>query len=181
MSARSLNLILNGNVVGMTPMLVPSFSSKVIPDIGLIIKPMEEYMSDPILVSAYDIYYGENDDKFTKIDFPIVFGEIVFLDSGGYECSKDADLADIVYHDYMPKEWTEELHKSVLDSWPNIRPTVFTSFDDPRKKLTKKITIEEQIERANKLFSGRGNILTEILLKPETKDQQRLPIKSIIQ
>lgn len=173
MLARSLKLTLNGKIVGETPMLVPAFSSKVVPDIGLIIKPLEEYMANPILISAYDIYYGE---KFTKIDFPIIFGEIIFLDSGGYECAKDSDLADIVYPDYEPREWDESSYRKVLANWPNKRPTVFVSFDHPKIR----VSIPEQIEHAEELLKGRSNVLTEILLKPETTKQRRIQIESII-
>lgn len=173
MLARSLKLTLGSKIVGETPMLVPAFSSKVDPGIGLVIKAMEEYMTEPILVSAYDISYR----KSSRIELPIIFGQIIFLDSGGYECSQDADLADIVYPDYKPREWTREKYRNVLDNWPNNRPTVVVSFDHPNDKKS----IRHQIESANMSFSGRIDIMTEILLKPETKDQRTIRIESVFE
>ena len=41
-----------------TPILLPSFSSKGFPKVQKIIKACEEYITDEILVSAYDISYG---------------------------------------------------------------------------------------------------------------------------
>jgi len=173
MLARSLKLTLGGKIIGETPMLVPAFSSKVNPAIGLVIESMEDYMSGPISVSAYDIAYN----KTSKIKLPIIFGQIIFLDSGGYECSQDADLVDIVYPDYKPKKWTPEKYCDVLNSWSNNRPTVVVSFDHPRDRKP----IQEQIESANMLFSGRTDILTEFLLKPETEGQRSVKLESIFQ
>lgn len=170
MLARSMKLTLNGKIVGETPMLVPAFSSKVNPAIGLVIESMEDYMSGPILVSAYDIA-----NESSRVKLPIIFGEIIFLDSGGYECSQDADLADTVYPDYEPKEWTPEKHCEVINKWPNNKPTVVVSFDHPKIRKP----IKQQIEAAIALFAGRKDVLTEILLKPETGKQRHIKLESI--
>ena len=41
-----------------TPLLLPSFSSKGFPDLRKIIKILEEYISGPVLISAYDVHYS---------------------------------------------------------------------------------------------------------------------------
>jgi len=114
MLARSLKLEVNGVAVGETPMLVPAFSRKAYSDIGLLLKSIAEFTNDPILVSAYNIAYG-------LVQTPVRFGQIVFLDSGGYECSQDVDLANR-NPDYKPKQWDPEKHRSVVSGWPNNRP-----------------------------------------------------------
>src|SRR5580704_18024590 len=84
-----------------TPLLLPSFSSKGFPKVQKIIKACEEYISDEILVSAYDVSYGTLSPEFD-------FASAIFLDSGGYEASRDADLSEIYEGDHVGKEWSPE-------------------------------------------------------------------------
>jgi len=170
MLARSLTLELDGKVVGKTPMLVPAFSSKADPSIGLIMESLEEYLSGPILVSAYDIKYNKS------MKLPVNFGDPIFLDSGGYECSMDTDLADTALSNYRPEKWTRVEHGDVVDSWPNNRPTIVVSYDHPSSRNA----IKAQADVAQAFFRGRTKILTEILLKPETEDQHYIELKSIL-
>lgn len=166
MLARSLKLVLDGKVVGETPMLVPAFSSKVTTDIGTVLKYLEEHLEDPILVSAFDVAHN----KSMSERIPITCSGLIFLDSGGYECSHDADLADAVYPDYESgnwKKWTREKHAEELDKWPYNKPTVIISYDHPSVRDS----VKKQIESAEELFKERKNILTEILLKPDGKSK----------
>ena len=71
-----------------TPILLPSFSSKGFPKVQKILKACEEYIADEILISAYDISHGMIEPEFD-------FASAIFLDSGGYEASRDADLSEI--------------------------------------------------------------------------------------
>jgi len=176
MLARNLKITLNGKVVGETPLLVPAFSSKVTPVIGDVIESLGEYLSDPILISAFDV---EN-NKSVKDRLPITCSELIFLDSGGYECSQDVDLADNIYTDSKTvpwKEWLPEKHLNIVHEWPTDKPTVIVSYDHPRYR----VSIKEQIDAAEKLFNGRRDILTEILLKPETEGQIHIQVPSILQ
>jgi len=172
-SARSLKLTLNDKVVGETPLLLPAFSSKVTPLIGEVIESLEDYINEPILLSAYDVY----NNKSLQQRLPITCSDLIFLDSGGYECSQDADLADVVYPDYKPKDWTPEMHSEVVKTWPNDKPTVIISYDHPKDRKP----IQLQIESAQRLFAGRKDILTEILLKPESEDAKFIKLESIFQ
>ena len=149
--------------VGETPMLVPAFSSKFEPNIGSIIKRMPDYITGPILISAYDVHYKD----ITKIKVPITFCSLLFLDSGGYEVSQDRDLADVVHDDYKPKEWSKERYLSVLNNWSYKRPTVIVSYDHPQNKYS---TVR-QIRIAKSWFKNRENILSEILVKPEPRNK----------
>jgi hypothetical protein len=47
-----------------TPILLPSFSSKGFPNVAEILEAMEEYISDEVLVSAYDLHYKELEPGF---------------------------------------------------------------------------------------------------------------------
>src|SRR6478672_6870485 len=70
-----------------TPLLVPSFSSRV-PDIEKPFRASEQFIDGPILISAYDVKHG-------LLLPPYEFGSAIFLDSGGYEISRITDLSDV--------------------------------------------------------------------------------------
>lgn len=169
MLAKRRSLRLNGSEIQRTPLLVPSFSSKGFPDVSKIIKTMEEVIEGPILVSAYDLHHQ-------KISPPFDFPSLVFLDSGGYEASKTADLSDFGQRDHTPQGWTQEMHDAVLANWNPAVPTVIISYDHPKER----IPVIEQIHRARSLAPNRSGILREILLKPETKDQMLLNLDSVL-
>lgn len=160
-------LLFGTNVRVRTPLLVPSFSSRV-REIEKPFRASEELIDGPFLISAFDIRKG-------YINTPYDFSEPVFLDSGGYEISKDADLSDVGDENASPIDWTESDHSSVLAEWTSNVPTVIITYDHP----TIRIPIPEQIEKGKRLHLPSQNSLREILLKPETRDQNFLPIESV--
>ncbi|OKO69270.1 hypothetical protein AC629_41440, partial [Bradyrhizobium sp. NAS80.1] len=138
------------------PILLPSFSSKGFPKVQKILKASEEYISDEVLVSAYDISHGL---LLPQLDF----ASAIFLDSGGYEASKDSDLSEIYEGDYSPRDWSPEKYDDVIRNWSSISPTIFISFDHPKYRIDTK----DQIERARKLAIPSGEHARAILFKPE--------------
>src|SRR5258708_32244571 len=58
-----------------TPMLIPSFSSRV-PEVEKPFRASEQFIDGPILISAYDV-------KHKLLSPPYEFGSALFLDSGG--------------------------------------------------------------------------------------------------
>lgn len=168
MLAGKRSLRFRGAEIERTPLLVPSFSSKGFPDIGKIVKYSEELIEGPALVSAYDLHYNE-------IAPPLDFASLLFLDSGGYEASKDLDLSDFGDKRYQPRKWARESHEAVLATWRSRVPTVLISYDHPRERLL----IDQQIERARGMAPGRTDVLREILIKPETADQRFLNVERI--
>lgn len=176
MLARSLKLTIKGKVVGETPLLVPAFSSKVTPVIGQVVESLGEYLNDPILVSAFDVANNQS----MKDCLPITCSDLIFLDSGGYECSQDVDLADNVFTNAKTvpwKQWMPEKHGDVVNNWPTKKPTVIVSYDHPKHR----ISMKAQIEAAEKLFNGRKEIITEILLKPESDTAKFVQLESFLQ
>src|ERR1700724_67652 len=105
MLAQRRALSLYGREIERTPLLGPSFSSKGFPDVRKIIDYSSEIIQGPTLVSAYDLHYD-------KISPPFDFASLLFLDSGGYEASKDAELSDFGERDHVPNEWTPEMHEA---------------------------------------------------------------------
>lgn len=171
MLARRRFLTLNGQQIERTPLLVPSFSSKGFPEVASIIEYCSELIDNVMLVSAYDLHYE-------MIKPPFDFASLIFLDSGGYEASKDAELSDYGDKEHFPKEWSREFYEAQIAAWntgPNTT-SVIVNYDHPKERLD----IRAQIDRASGMAAGRTDILREILLKPETVDQTRLQIDPII-
>ncbi|WP_210266360.1 hypothetical protein [Mesorhizobium sp. NZP2077] len=169
MLAQRRSLKLNGKEIERTPLLIPSFSSKGFPDVQKIIEYSSEIIEGSTLVSAYDLHYK-------KINPPFDFASLIFLDSGGYEASKDTELSDFGERDHFPKEWTPEMHEAQLKRWQPSVPSVIISYDHPKARLP----IDQQIDRAKKMAPGRSDLMREILLKPETEAQNLLQIENIV-
>lgn len=154
-----------------TPMLVPSFSSKGFPDVKNVVEVTSEVIDGPALFSAYDIHYD-------YIAPPFTFPSVSFLDSGGYEASKDRELSDVGDKEYAPKKWERSFHEAVVQAWPALphSPTVIISYDHPRERFS----IADQIAHARSAADQRSDLLHEILLKPETKDQSFVQMPSVL-
>ena len=169
MLAKRRVLKLNGVEIERTPLLVPSFSSKGFPKVKKIIEYSSELIEGVTLVSAYDLHYGH-------ITPPFNFPSLIFLDSGGYEASKDSDLSDFGEKDHSPKRWTQEMHEKQLALWKPAIPSILISYDHPKERLS----VLGQIKRAKAMALGRTGFMREILLKPETVDQAHLQMPAII-
>jgi hypothetical protein len=164
MLARTLSIRhpLGGTI--KTPLLVPSFSSKGFgfagegkSEIGDIYQLATEYLTDSMLVSAYDIHYGH----IPCIDEPIT--EVTFVDSGGYETKSEHDLSAIFRHPSHASEWSEDHLRSVLDQWKDYVPAVFINYDEQDVKAS----LEDQIQRAQGLFRKYPRQWHELLIKPQ--------------
>lgn len=150
-----------------TPLLVPSFSSKGFPEVQKIINTSEEFITESALISAYDIYHSQ-------IKKDVAFPEILFVDSGGYEASKDTEFTDLGYSDYEPGEWSRDKHIETLEQFKLDIPVVFISYDHPKEKCS----YSDQVNNAHTLFNSR-ECIKEILIKPET-DRIYLDVDKLI-
>lgn len=160
-----------------TPILVPSFSSKGFgvnkggeSEIKGIFKVASEYMTDTMLVSAYDLHYGHLD----KIQSAIT--EVTIVDSGGYEISDTQDLSAVYRQPVDPEDWTEVELKAVLDNWPKGVPAVFVTYDKPDRRLS----LSRQVENGRRLFRDYPDQLHTLLIKPETETQDYVQVKNVI-
>tara|TARA_R110000796_G_scaffold49335_3_gene117813 strand:+ start:918 stop:1841 length:924 start_codon:yes stop_codon:yes gene_type:complete len=153
-------------------MLVPSYSSKGFPKLSQIIDVTEPYIDAEILVSAYDIHR-----KYIKNS--LTFPTLIFLDSGGYEASKDRDLSD--YFDalgaeYEPQEWSEKDFEQVVATWSVLPPVVYINYDHPNSR----IPLDDQIKRAMRTGGAGRSIAREFLIKTTTADRDFLDVDEII-
>jgi hypothetical protein len=147
---------------------VPSFSSKGFPTLQKTFDVTKEYISDEILVSAYDV------GRALKPSFD--FATAVFLDSGGYEASKELDMSDTLETEYRDRPWSINDYQDVITSWATLAPTVFVSYDTPNSR----VPMAKQIKRAKSLkLTDKAHAL-DFLIKPETKKSTRLDMKKVL-
>jgi hypothetical protein len=156
-----------GTRIERTPLLVPSFSSRV-PEIEKVFRACEEFIDGPILVSAYDIGKG-------LLLPPFDFGSIVFLDSGGYEVSTETDFSDVSGQAPLSTDWPEKAHTEVLKAWNPKVPSVVINYDHPKARHPMKAQIANAKE-----FAVPAGMAREFLIKPETCDQRFVHIGSVI-
>lgn len=147
----------------ITPIVVPSFSSRGFDNVAKMIRVASEYISDEILISAYDLSYRNIRPR--NWTFPT----LTFLDSGGYEKGAKSDLSDANNRATYPGSWTERLHRKVLDDWDFTIPTVAISYDNPLSPTK----LAKQISRAKLLFERFPKACPEILLKAESSGKNK--------
>ncbi|WP_291765553.1 hypothetical protein [Maricaulis sp.] len=132
---------------------------------------MQEFITDEVLVSAYDIYYEKIEPEFD-------FSTLICVDSGGYEASKDSELSEVYStYEFNPLEWKQEFYREVIANWNSEIPALFVSYDHPQERHT----IADQIERAKSLSIPEGPNGLVLLLKPEKKDNKYVPIERVLE
>jgi hypothetical protein len=182
--ARTSRLEHPSGAVLETPILIPSFSSKGFgfqtkrtasgisecSEVEDIFKAASEFLTDSMLVSAFDIYHG----YLPKPEHALT--EITFVDSGGYETSDQQDLSSTFTHYVSRGEWDARKHEDVLLSWPEQVPAVFISFDTSDLR----VPLAAQIENGQTLFRAHRSHLSALLVKPETADQRYVQVTNVI-
>lgn len=160
-----------------TPMLVSSFSSKgfqFVKEKGKmrsqaveLLKETAEYLSETVLLSAYDLkYFFPKAEKLREYRF---FPQVVFLDSGGYETIDDYDFSESYKHPVMKRKWSPDFHTKVLNNWPKYYPAIIISYDNGNERRK---SLKHQIDRANELFAKYPHQLNDFLIKPEKKGEK---------
>jgi hypothetical protein len=169
MFARRSKIVLGAQTVAETPLLLPSFSSKGFPQVRGVMSLMAEFITSPILISAYDVHYRLISDKIT-------FSQLLFLDSGGYEARIEHDLSETYGKLHKPKPWNRPLYDQVLSSWSSKWPTIAVSFDSPAKF----VTLSKQMESAIEFQERYPRLLWEFLVKPEAAKDTFAPVEKLM-
>lgn len=153
----NLNNICSGRKISdkiITPLIVPSFSSKGFSEIANIYEKVKEQIVDCSLISAYDLHYGNMPEDF-------YFSDIIIIDSGGYEKRKDMDLAEIYKDEYIPKQWDIEQYKCQLSKLRNLAEIIIVNYDN-----VEPTSVENQITEASNLFNQFNQYMHDFLCKP---------------
>ena len=140
----------------LSPLLIPSFSSRGFPELSNIYEILSKHISDVSLVSAFDIYNGYlNSEKIYSSD-------TVFIDSGGYEIKPVYDPIE-AYHDSRTSDnWNIGLYKDTLKTLNDFSDLIIVSYDDLNK-----IPLEKQIANATNFLGEYPKFSLDFLWKPE--------------
>lgn len=164
-----------------TPLLVPSYSSKgfsmlntkngIISECYELMMVASGFIDESLLVSAYDLYHN-------LIPKPSEFksAKINIIDSGGYETSKIYDLSGINKYHHEVKPWDENKLKEVLSEWPDDMSGIMVSYDHGDLRLS----LEQQVDDAQNLFYEHKSLMSNFLIKPETKKQSHIQMQNLI-
>lgn len=154
-------------IEALTPLIVPSFSSKGIVGVGNLHNYLKPYLSEASLISAYDLYHGFINQQ------NIYESHILFIDSGGYERIKDHDLSDIYGQEHAPKTWNMGLYNQQLAELDNLSQMVFVNYDSEVP-----VSIHEQVTVATNTFMKYPNVASDFLYKPTKENQAFIDIDS---
>lgn len=155
----------------LTPLLIPSFSSKgnlfipsrdgkYVSDNYELLQVLDVRVSNSYLISAYDIFYGympQDPNEWPNTDY-------LFIDSGGYEISDNYDLCERNKFNYKVHPWDIGKMKQVyhtVTSCPKFSNSTFvlSGFDllGP---------FEDQLTSILKLAEEFPNTLVNFIIKP---------------
>lgn len=157
----------------ITPLLVPSFSSKgfgekrlrsksnrprVVSGVAEALAFGAQFLTETMLLSAYDLHYALLGDVKPVLDIPAV----LFIDSGGYETSPQYESGEVYRLPHKPKRWTIDHLRGVLDRLPTRLTVVAVSYDH-------RGPLNTQIGRAKSFFKRYPHMLSDFLIKPAAK------------
>lgn len=139
-----------------TPLLVPSFSSKGFPNFKNLHRKFSKYMTGSKLISAYDIYHTP------IISDNLYDSDILFIDSGGYECTKNYDMSDVYNFTYGNLKWDIEKYEKVLTNMEMLSDIIIVNYD----LSLNNISVKEQIKKGKEFFDRNHNFFSDFLIKP---------------
>lgn len=174
MLARSTTLTHPLGTSLVTPLLIPSFSSKGFglrqggpAEVAKLLSVSKEQLTESMLISAYDLYYRHLAKPRSALT------NITFVDSGGYETSEYQDLSATFAVDLRPRKWNERKLMEVYDKWPAFIPAVFVSHD-------RRGSAGRQASQALKLLKRYPQHLHAFLIKPRTQRDRFIAVEDII-
>ena len=151
-----------GDTAFKTPMLVPSFSSKGFGNVAELAKSFSEALADTtVLISAFDMAHH-------KMKLQPVAGQLVLIDSGGYEKGGVFDLSDPYnrHFETSVRKWSlKDYTKTISSKWDvEKQPTVLVSYDNSRSNS--RYNFAGQIERAKITALAFPKAAIDFLIKP---------------
>lgn len=170
-----------------TPLLVPSFSSKgfgtlevrrtvrgrervrIVSELTQVLDFIGPSLTQSALFSAYDLYYGLLPRAFDHLDKP----EVVFLDSGGYEASREYDEGQVLRPTYRHRRWSESHLRKLVGRLPRHLHLVIVSHD-------KRGSVQHQAASAAKFFDRYPQHVHNFLIKPRLTKDREVNVEHII-
>ena len=136
-----------------TPLISPSFSSRVFPYVSDIWEEFRHKLYGVCLVSAYDVAAGRIPADVANMV------NVVIVDSGLYETNKGWIDSGERHTPLRASDWTREQYHEVVKSIHERGNTVLVNFDQVGN-------VEDQIARATEDFSLATCAASDFLVKP---------------
>lgn len=167
------------------PRLVPSFSSKGFPlikvraggklqsysSVTLALELMGKWLKDTMLISAYDLHHK----KLRKPHLYYKTPEFIFIDSGGYELSREYDSTEPDQDPYISEEFDLKDYIKILNKLQKKLPLIIANFDWGSRHQS----LNDQILDAQKLFIEYPDFIHNFIVKPE-KSKDIVSVQSIV-
>lgn len=157
-----------------TACLVPSFTSKGFPffkepdtkrklsETSYMLEQLAPAAYGPILVSAYDLFHGH----YKEPEEHLQRQDLVFVDSGGYELSKDWDPVEPKELPHDPIRFTLDNYLETLGKLPKEAQCIIANYDWG----TRYEPMIKQILDAQALFHQFPKYMYNFIIKPTSRD-----------
>lgn len=136
-----------------TPLIAPSFSSRGFPQINEIWETFRHKLHGACLVSAFDMAAGRVSADAVELV------NVVILDSGLYESSKEEEYPAQLAASSLTVDWTREKYHEVVEGLGRRGNVMLVNFDQAGE-------IDGQIARAVEDFSHAAHAASDFLIKP---------------
>jgi hypothetical protein len=160
-----------------TPILIPSFSSKIgafaREDLKEVLLWSKEFLTSATLLSAYDIFHNLHPSPSELGEIT----EILFVDSGGYETSIDNDISESYQTRAGTGAWDQEKLIKVYSEIPKEYNVVIVNFDESGVRQP----IAQQAEHASRLFERFPHFNSNFLIKTESRDQKYVKLENVLE
>jgi hypothetical protein len=169
----------------VTPMLVPSFSSKgfgfrempqrkrrgkrkLVSELAPVLDFIAPSLTGSVLFSAYDLYYKLLPNAVDHLEK----ADVVFIDSGGYEVSEQYDESQVYRPPYRHRKWSQDRLDRVLRGLPPHLHLVVVSYDS-------RGNLRRQASSASRMFRRYPQHVHNFLIKPGARSRPEVNVDEI--
>lgn len=182
MLARSRPLVLRSGTELVTPLLVPSVTSKGfqlredgLSEVGLYLEVARDHLTETLLVSAYDLHHRllpQAEELLTPQHWSTIYGtpSLLVIDSGGYELSDRWEDSDLLRELRSTLPFTSDQYEDLLARLPRDRDLLVVTYDHLGTNA-RRPGYDHQIAHAAEFFGRRRDMMSDVLLKPPYPDR----------
>lgn len=178
MMARIREFRLPSGVVLETPLMIPSLSSRGfdfqengLSETALYLQAVQEYLTESLLVSAYDLHYQmvpQAREFLSDLHWDTIWATptLLVVDSGGYELGNVWDGAEVRRGERPSREFRKEDYRQLVGMLPRDRDLLVVTWDHVAQEGDR-LSLEQQISEAGQFCTENPDFMVDFLLKPE--------------
>ncbi|MGY5045807.1 hypothetical protein ACWDE0_09135 [Streptomyces sp. 900105755] len=132
---------------------------------------MQEYLTESLLVSAYDLHYRmmpQAREFLSDLHWDTIWATptLLIVDSGGYELGNLWDGAEVRRGERQPRTFQKEDYRQLVGMLPRDRDLLVVTWDHVTQEA-ERLSLEEQIREASQFCTENTEFMVDFLLKPE--------------